>query len=173
MHIIQNYTLKKILPLVMALLQGIKKERSFIFSTTAHTDKRYSSWIIQNYITYIWQKSWLIRICSALCLLMTWTARATAFHFSGSSGTTCTRTSFKNSIADSPTRRYGESAIFFGLKGHGNEADFLGFLQKLGPHRSLTLPFEPFRFWLRIRGDIRNRKTTPRLGKSGSRLLNV
>jgi hypothetical protein len=34
------------------------------------------------------------------------------------------------------------------LKGHGNEADFLGFLQKLGPHRSLTLPFEPFRFWL-------------------------
>ena len=34
------------------------------------------------------------------------------------------------------------------LKGHGNEADFLGFLQILGPHRSLTLPFEPFRFWL-------------------------
>ena len=52
------------------------------------------------------------------------------------------------------------------LKGHGNEADFLGFLQKLGPHRSLTLPFEPFRFWLRIRGDIRNGKTTPRLGES-------
>jgi hypothetical protein len=25
------------------------------------------------------------------------------------------------------------------LKGHGNEADFLGFLQKLGPQRSLTL----------------------------------
>ncbi len=24
------------------------------------------------------------------------------------------------------------------LKGHGNEADFLGFLQKLVPHRSLT-----------------------------------
>ncbi len=41
------------------------------------------------------------------------------------------------------------------LKGHGNETDFLGFLQKLVPHRSLTLPFEPFRFWLRIR-DIRN-----------------
>ncbi len=32
------------------------------------------------------------------------------------------------------------------LKGHGNEADFLGFLQKLVPHRSLTLHFEPFRF---------------------------
>ena len=55
------------------------------------------------------------------------------------------------------------------LKGHGNEADFLGFLQKLGPHRSLTLPFEPFRFWLRIPGDIGNRKTTPRLGELGSR----
>ena len=72
MHIIQNYTLKKIfvkkiLPLVMALLRGIKN----LFGP----------------------------------LLMTWTVRATAFHFSGSSGTTCTRTSFKNSIADSPTRR--------------------------------------------------------------------
>jgi hypothetical protein len=31
---------------------------------------------------------------------------------------------------------------FLHLKGHGNEADFLGFLQKLVPHRSLTLPFE-------------------------------
>jgi hypothetical protein len=47
------------------------------------------------------------------------------------------------------------------LKGHGNEANFLRFLQKLDPRRSLTLTFEPFRFWLRIRGDIRNRKTTP------------
>ena len=60
---------------------------------------------------------------------------------------------------------------FSSLKGHGNEANFLGFLQKLVPHRSLTLPFEPFRFWLRIRGDIRNRKTTPRLGDSASRRL--
>jgi hypothetical protein len=42
------------------------------------------------------------------------------------------------------------------------EADFLGFLQKLVSHRSLTLPFEPFGFWLRIRWDIRNRKTTRR-----------
>jgi hypothetical protein len=57
------------------------------------------------------------------------------------------------------------------LKGHGNEADFLGFLQKLVPHKSLTLPFEPFRFWLQIRRDIRNRKTTPRLGDSASRRL--
>ncbi len=36
------------------------------------------------------------------------------------------------------------------LKGHGNEADFLGFLKKLVSHRSLTLPFEPFRFWLQF-----------------------
>jgi hypothetical protein len=58
---------------------------------------------------------------------------------------------------------------------------FLGVLQKLVPHRSLTLPFELFRFWLRIRGDINNRKTTPRLSESTtprlaqseSRLLNV
>ncbi len=53
------------------------------------------------------------------------------------------------------------------LKGHGNEADFPRFLQKLVPHRSLTLPFEPFRFWLRIGVDIRNRKTTPRLASRG------
>ncbi len=57
------------------------------------------------------------------------------------------------------------------LKGHGNEADFLGFLQKLGPHRSLTLSFELFRFWLRIRGDIFKRKMTPRYGESVSRRL--
>jgi hypothetical protein len=55
------------------------------------------------------------------------------------------------------------------LKGHGNEADFLGFLQKWVRHRFLALNFEPFRFGLRIRGDIRNRKTTPRLAESGSR----
>jgi hypothetical protein len=46
------------------------------------------------------------------------------------------------------------------LKGHGNETDFLGFLQKLVPHESLTLPFGLFRFWLRIRGDIRIQKIT-------------
>ncbi len=32
------------------------------------------------------------------------------------------------------------------LKGHGNEADFLGFLHKSVRHRSLTLNFKPFRF---------------------------
>ncbi len=57
------------------------------------------------------------------------------------------------------------------LKGHGNETDFLGFLQKLVPHESLTLPFEPFRFWLRIRGDIHIRKMTPRITSTESRLL--
>jgi len=52
------------------------------------------------------------------------------------------------------------------LKEHGNEADFLGFLYKSVRHRSFTVHFEPFQFWLRIRGDIRNRKTTPRLAES-------
>ncbi len=55
------------------------------------------------------------------------------------------------------------------LKGVGNEADFLGFLHKLDPQRYLTQHFEPCRFQLQIRGDIRNRKTSRRLGKSGSR----
>ncbi len=32
------------------------------------------------------------------------------------------------------------------LKGHGNEADFLGFWHKSVRHRSLTLDFEPFDF---------------------------
>jgi hypothetical protein len=59
------------------------------------------------------------------------------------------------------------------LKGHNNEADFLGFLEKLVPHRSLTLPFEPFRFWLPIRGHIRNGKTTPRLGESATLRLRL
>ncbi len=74
--------------------------------------------------------------------------------------------SYVRQIVQNETKKCGST-----LKGHGNEADFLGFLQKLGPHRSLTLPFEPFRFWLQIRGDIRNRKTTPRLGESGSQRL--
>ncbi len=59
------------------------------------------------------------------------------------------------------------------LKGHGNETYFLGFLQKLVPHESLTLPFRPFRFLLRIRGDIRILKTTPRYHLYGSRRLSV
>jgi hypothetical protein len=57
------------------------------------------------------------------------------------------------------------------LKGHGNEADFPRFLHKSARHRSLTLHFEPFRFWLGIRGDIRNQKTTLRLIESGRRRL--
>jgi hypothetical protein len=69
--------------------------------------------------------------------------------------------------------QFADSTCNLLLKGHGNEADFLGFFQKLVPYRSLTLPFEPFRFWLRIRGDIRNRKTTPHLAESANRFLNV
>jgi hypothetical protein len=41
------------------------------------------------------------------------------------------------------------SAAFY-LKGHGNEADFLKFLQKSVPRESLTLLFD--RFSIRIRG---------------------
>jgi hypothetical protein len=58
------------------------------------------------------------------------------------------------------TSNFGQTGHFFAqgsneaLKRHGNKAKFLGFLQKLVPHESLTLPFEPFRLWLRIRGDI-------------------
>ncbi len=63
------------------------------------------------------------------------------------------------------------SQEFFGLKGHGNKADFLGVLQKSVRQRSLTVPFELFRFWLHIRGDIRNRKTTPRLSESAFECL--
>jgi hypothetical protein len=46
--------------------------------------------------------------------------------------------------------------------------DFLGFLQRFVLNRSLTPSFELFQFLLRIPGDIHNRKTTPRLGESGS-----
>ncbi len=42
----------------------------------------------------------------------------------------------------------------------------LSFLHKSLWPRSLALHFEPFRLWLRIRGDIRIGKTTPRIGES-------
>ncbi len=54
-------------------------------------------------------------------------------------------------------RRCNHSAQSHPLKGHGNEADFPRFLHKSVRHWSFTLNFEPIRFWLRIRGDIRNR----------------
>ncbi len=59
------------------------------------------------------------------------------------------------------------SAYSVHLKGHGNEQDF--FLHKSVRHGSLTctLPFEPFQFWLRIRGDIRIWQTTPRYQRCG------
>jgi hypothetical protein len=44
----------------------------------------------------------------------------------------------------------GETGAKLHLQGHGNEADFPGFFQKLVPHRSLTLPFEPFDFGFEI-----------------------
>jgi len=59
------------------------------------------------------------------------------------------------------------------LKGHGNEPNFPRFLHKSVWHRSLTLHFEPFRFWLQILGDIHIRKMTPRLNDTGSRWLSV
>ncbi len=59
------------------------------------------------------------------------------------------------------------------LKGHGNEPDFPRLLHKSVRHRSLKLHFEPFRFWLRILGDIRIRKSTPRLNDTGSWRLSV
>ena len=48
---------------------------------------------------------------------------------------------------------------------------FRCFSHDSGQHRSRTLAFEVFRFWLRIRRDIRNQKSTPRIGESGSRRL--
>jgi hypothetical protein len=55
------------------------------------------------------------------------------------------------------------------LKGHGNEPVFLMFLHKYLCPRSLTLPFKPFWFWLRILWDICIGKSTPCIGESGSR----
>jgi hypothetical protein len=64
---------------------------------------------------------------------------------------------FEKQISEVEERPFTSS-----LKENGNEMNFLGFLQKLVPHESLTLPFELFRFLLRINGDIHIRKTTPR-----------
>ncbi len=61
--------------------------------------------------------------------------------------------------------------VIASLKGHGNEPP--RFLHKSVRHRSLTLHFKPFRFWLRILGDIRIRKMTPRLNDTGSWRLSV
>ncbi len=49
-------------------------------------------------------------------------------------------------------------------RGNGNEPNFPMFSHNSGQHNSL-------RFWLQIREDIHNRKSTPRLGESGSRWL--
>ncbi len=44
------------------------------------------------------------------------------------------------------------------FKGAWQWGGFSGVFQKLVPHESLTQPFERFRFWLRIRGDIHIQK---------------
>ncbi len=71
--------------------------------------------------------------------------------------------SFKHSKTESESQGLPDSPS---LKGYSNEADFPRFLHKLVRHRSLfTLYFEPFWFWLRVCGEIRNRKTTRRVGE--------
>jgi hypothetical protein len=49
-----------------------------------------------------------------------------------------------------------EKAYFQDHEGRA-EQDFSIFLHTSVRHRSLTQPFEPFRFWLRNRGDFHNR----------------
>ncbi len=76
------------------------------------------------------------------------------------------------------------NTLLFILKGTWQWGGFSGVLQKVVPHKSLTLLFRPIRFWLRILGDIHIRKTTPRyhrsresqtlrIGDTGSRRLPV
>jgi hypothetical protein len=62
------------------------------------------------------------------------------------------------------------------IKGPGNEADFLGFLQKLVPYRYLTLPFERSAFGFEFAEILAIEKRLPdsasrRLSDSASRLL--
>jgi hypothetical protein len=54
------------------------------------------------------------------------------------------KSSGNNTLEHLPNPQAGLPVFYYSLKGQGNEADFPGFLQKLVPHRSLTLPFEPF-----------------------------
>ncbi len=54
-----------------------------------------------------------------------------------------------NSAGEYQLEKYITSKIIFfigTLNGHGNETDFLRFLQKSVRHRSLTLHIEPFDF---------------------------
>ncbi len=59
---------------------------------------------------------------------------------------------------DSAFRVHGSACRV--LKGTWQWGRFSGFLHKSVPYESLTLSFVLFWFWLRICGDIRNRKTT-------------
>jgi len=70
--------------------------------------------------------------------------RGARYKSTGKKSTYSTFACFTESTKSKKNNTFSESVIVKSLKGHGNEADFLGFLQKLVPHRSLTLPFEPF-----------------------------
>jgi hypothetical protein len=59
------------------------------------------------------------------------------------------------------------------LKGHGNEADFLGFLQKLVPHESLTLPFGRSDFGFEFAETSIFEKRLPAITDTGSYRLSV
>ena len=68
------------------------------------------------------------------------------------------------------TRTEGGKTTAFKTKA---TVDHLTFTTESGIYKkeSLALRFEPFRFWIRICGDIRNKKTPLRRGKSASRFL--
>ncbi len=74
-----------------------------------------------------------------------------------------------DSKGEDATEQTGHLTFSPFLKGTWQRGGFSGVLHKSVRHWSLTLHFKLIRFWLRIRGDIRNRKTTPRLTESGSR----
>ncbi len=56
--------------------------------------------------------------------------------------------------------------VTFRLKGTWQWGGFSGVFEEIGSSSILTPPFEPFWFWLQIHGEIRNQKTTTRLGES-------
>ncbi len=67
-------------------------------------------------------------------------------------------------------RRLAFAFVFFCLKGTWKRTGFSEVFALIGSaYRSLTLHFEPFRFFHRILGDIRIGKTTPGLNDTGSR----
>ncbi len=59
------------------------------------------------------------------------------------------------------------------LKGHGNEADFLGFLQKLVPHESLTIPSSCSDFGFEFAEIFILEKLLPAITNTGSHRFRV